>query len=142
VLKGKLTGASAIHPVRQASNALLALLMPPAPRTSELGPTWLTHLAQVKGMGRVRSTLGTLAIPQWTKFAKEFLTSGVQGKTAHDYFDFYFLHSGIPTEGYNYFTNRFGQPRQLVALSLMTSIKSPSSPVLDMGCGFGHLTCH
>jgi SAM-dependent methyltransferase len=123
-------------------DALLAMLMPPAPPTAELAPTWLTHLPQIKGIGRVRSVLGTPAIHQWIKFAKDFLTSGVQGKTAHDYFDFYFLHSGIPKEGYNYFINRFGQPRQLVALSLMTSIKSPSSSVLDMGCGFGHLTCH
>jgi ubiquinone/menaquinone biosynthesis C-methylase UbiE len=43
---------------------------------------------------------------------------------------------------HSYFLYRFGQPRHLVALSLMTLIESPRKPVLDFGCGFGHLTRH
>jgi len=35
---------------------------------------------------------------------------------------------------------RFGQPRHLVALSFTTLINNPTKPVLDLACGYGHLT--
>ena len=82
------------------------------------------------------------AILRWTELAQEFLTAGPQRKTAKDYFDFHFLRSGMQKEEYNYFMNRFSQPRHLIALSLMTLIESPRKPVVDFGCGFGHLTHH
>lgn len=123
-------------------DALLAMTMPPEIASAELAPAWLQQLPQVKGMGRIRSLVGRFAIPRWTERAQEFLIAGPQGKTAKDYFDFHFLRSGKQKEQYNYFMNRFGQPRHLVALSLMTLIESPRKPVLDFGCGFGHLTRH
>jgi SAM-dependent methyltransferase/uncharacterized protein YbaR (Trm112 family) len=43
-------------------------------------------------------------------------------------------------EGYNYFRYRFGTPRYLVALSLLDSLPPSRGPVLDVGCGAGHLT--
>ena len=122
--------------------ALLAMTMPPEPASAELAPAWLQQLPQVKGMGRIRSSVGRVAIPQWIEYAQKFLAAGPQGKTAKDYLEFHFLHSGMKKEQYNYYINRFGQPRHLVALSLMTLIESPRKPVLDFGCGFGHLTCH
>ena len=67
-------------------DALLAMAMPPA-ASAELAPVWLQQLPQVKGMGRIRSLLGRVAIPRWTKLAQEFLAAGPQGKTAKDYFD-------------------------------------------------------
>ncbi len=121
--------------------ALLAMAIPPI-ANAELAPAWLEQLPQVKGMGRIRSLFGRVAIPRWTELAQEFIAAGPKGKTAKDYFDFHFLCSGTEKEEYNYFINRFGQPRHLVALSLMTLIESPRKPVLDFGCGFGHLTRH
>jgi SAM-dependent methyltransferase/uncharacterized protein YbaR (Trm112 family) len=44
------------------------------------------------------------------------------------------------TEGYNYFRYRFGTPRYLVALALIDALGAPTGPVLDVGCGAGHLT--
>lgn len=40
----------------------------------------------------------------------------------------------------DYFVYRFGQPRHLISLSLATIIPGSDRPVLDLGCGFGHLT--
>lgn len=122
-------------------DALLAMAMPPEPAGANLAPKWVQQLPQIKGMGRVKDFFGTFAIPQWAKAAQKFLLEGPQGKTADDYFKFHFLHSWRKEE-YNYFANRFAQPRQLVALSLLTLIESPHKPVLDFGCGFGHLTRH
>lgn len=122
--------------------ALLAMAMPPAPASAEFAPAWLQQLPQVKGMGRVRSLVGRVAIPRWTELAQEFLTAGPQGKTAKDYIEFHFVGSVLKETQLSYFINRFGQPRHLVALSLMTLIESPRKPVLDFGCGFGHLTRH
>jgi SAM-dependent methyltransferase/uncharacterized protein YbaR (Trm112 family) len=121
--------------------AFLALAMPPTPSSAELAPAWVHRLPQVRGMGRVQSMFGSLAKSGWTKSMTEFLVSGPAGKTAIDYFE---VCLGVKRQHkhYHYFRNRFGQPRHLVALSLMAPIKSPSGPVLDFGCGFGHLTRH
>ena len=126
----------------QNQEALLAMAMPPEPAIAELTPAWVQQLPQVKGMGGARSLFGRVALSQWTECAQEFLKAGPEGKTAKDYLDFHFLQSGMKKEQYNYYINRFGQPRHLAALSLMTLIESPRKPVLDFGCGFGHLTRH
>ena len=123
-------------------DALLAMAVPKDPATANLAPKWLQRLPHLRGMGRIRSVAGRFAIPRWRKHAEDFLTAGPQGRTAKDYFDFHFLHSELKQTEYSYFVNRFGQPRHLVALSLMTLIDSPRKPVLDFGCGFGHLTRH
>jgi SAM-dependent methyltransferase/uncharacterized protein YbaR (Trm112 family) len=122
--------------------AFLAMAVPPKPASAELAPAWLERLPQVKGMWRLKELFGRFAISRWTELAQDFLTAGPQGKTAKDYIDFYFFGSRLQKTQYSYFINRFGQPRHLVALSLMTLIESPRKPVLDFGCGFGHLTRH
>ena len=40
----------------------------------------------------------------------------------------------------HYFTYRFGQPRFLTALSLLTTLPKDQKPILDIACGVGHLT--
>jgi ubiquinone/menaquinone biosynthesis C-methylase UbiE len=42
---------------------------------------------------------------------------------------------------FDYFKFRFGQPRALVSLSLASTIPFSYKPVLDLGCGFGHIAC-
>lgn len=85
--------------------------------------------------------LGHQAIVRWTSSMTEFFSAGPEGKTARDY-----LTVGLAAKKqqgyYHYFMHRFGQPRQLVALALMTVLKAPSGPVLDFGCGIGLLTRH
>jgi len=122
-------------------DALLATLMPPAPASAQLAPAWLEQLPQVKGMWRLKGLFGRFAISRWTERVQTLLADGPIGKTAKDYVDVCFGVRGNE-KSYDYFMNRFGQPRQLVALSLMTLIESPRKPVLDFGCGFGHLTSH
>ena len=61
--------------------------------------------------------------------------------TACDLFDLYFRKSGLKMmHAYDYFVFRFGQPRHLVSLSLASLIRQPNKPILDLACGFGHLT--
>ena len=125
----------------RSQDALLAMAMPPEPAGADLAPKWLQQLPQIKGMGRLKDIIGKFSIPGWARLAQKFIIEGSEHKTAKDYFRFHFLYSNRKEE-YNYFLNRFAQPRQLVALSLMTLIESPCKPVLDFGCGFGHLTRH
>ena len=122
-------------------DALLAVTMPPAPASDELAPAWLHNLPQIKGMGRIKNLLSKGAMAQWTKSRREFLARGPQGKTASEYLKMC-LGMRDQNKDYNAMMHRFGQPRQLVSLSLMTVIESPPGPVLDFGCGFGHLTSH
>jgi len=43
-------------------------------------------------------------------------------------------------EGYTYFRYRFGLPRHLVALSAMSAARPGPEPIVEIGCGAGHLT--
>jgi ubiquinone/menaquinone biosynthesis C-methylase UbiE len=126
---------------RKHQEALIAMVMPAGLPSAEFAPRWLKRLPQCRGIGRIKSLWGRSAYSRWTNVAQEFLLTGPELRTAEDYFDF-LLKSGMEKDDYNYFMHRFGQPRHLVALSIMTLIESPRKPVLDFGCGFGHLTRH
>jgi len=121
--------------------ALLAVTMPPPPASDELAPAWSHHLPKTKGIGRIKNFFSKAAMPQWIKSRREFFAGGPEGKTAAEYIKMC-LGMRDQSKDYNAMMHRFGQPRQLVSLSLMTVIESPRGPVLDFGCGFGHLTCH
>lgn len=43
-------------------------------------------------------------------------------------------------DAFNYFRFRFGMPRHLVSLSLVEAVPDRPGPVLDVGCGAGHIT--
>lgn len=43
-------------------------------------------------------------------------------------------------EGYHYFRYRLGLPRHLVALGAVAAARPGAGPVIDVGCGAGHLT--
>lgn len=52
-----------------------------------------------------------------------------------------YLESAAPSaDAYNYFRFRFGIPRHLVALSFIESVSHGDGPLLDLGCGAGHMT--
>lgn len=121
--------------------AFLSLVLPPTPVGGDLAPAWVQHLPQIKGIDRVKSWIGTVARPRWVRSMRDFFAVGPEGRTATDYIGAA-LGAKRQYKHYHYFMNRFGQPRHLVALSLMTSVQDPAGPVLDFGCGFGHLTRH
>ena len=114
-------------------DALLALLSPASP---ELAPAWIQSLPSVKGMGRVKNLAHQWALRRWREQAADYMTNPGDDVTAFDLFPFYFRRS----DATDYFAFRFSQPRHLVALSFATLIQEPKKPVLDLACGFGHMT--
>jgi SAM-dependent methyltransferase len=120
--------------------ALMMALLPPAPPSPHLAPAWIRRLSAIKGLGRVTRKLHDRRVGRWRAEAEEFLSNRSATSTACDLLDFYFRRSGHPSEPYNYFSFRFGQPRHLVALSLVHLIRHPSKPLLDLACGFGQIT--
>ena len=70
---------------------------------------------------------------------RDFLTCGRDKTTALEMIRF-FYESSMRSEVYHYFCCRFGQPRHLAALSLASLFPESEKPVLDLACGFGHLT--
>jgi SAM-dependent methyltransferase len=80
------------------------------------------------------------AARQWREQVGAVFAAAKQ-TTVFELLDLYYRRSGYRwNDAYDYFTLRFGQPRHLVALSLATLIQHPSRPVLDLACGFGHVT--
>lgn len=120
--------------------ALLAVLRPPPPPSPSLAPAWIQNLPALKGIWRLKHFVHQRQARGWHVQAAAILLEAVHRRTACDLFDFYFRRSAVKTEHYNYFAYRFGQPRHLVALSLASIIREPSHPILDLACGFGHIT--
>jgi hypothetical protein len=121
--------------------ALISMLMPRPPASATMAPSWLQRLPAIKGAGFLKSLVGRPAQHSWRKRALAFLTHLGDHVTACDLFDFHFCYmTGDGREPYSYYAFRFGQPRHLVALSLASLIRTPTRPVLEVGCGFGHIT--
>lgn len=105
--------------------ALIAVLLPPPPASAALAPD------------------SVQALRTWQEQAEAFFTGPGNQMTVCDLFDFYFRHSGVKAgDEYNYFLFRFSQPRHLTALSFASLIQQPKKPILDLACGFGHVTRH
>jgi ubiquinone/menaquinone biosynthesis C-methylase UbiE/uncharacterized protein YbaR (Trm112 family) len=122
--------------------ALLAMVMPRRPASAELAPAWMQALPSVRGVGRLQGLVGRLALRRWREQAVALLTPSGDQVTACDLLDLHFRRSGRPKERYNYFFLRYSQPRHLVALSFASLIHQPHKPILDLACGFGHITRH
>jgi SAM-dependent methyltransferase len=121
--------------------ALLAMIMPPSPASPSLAPAWIRSLPSLKGIRRLKNLAHARAARRWQEQARDFLTEPGAQVTACDFLDLYYHRSGFKTDdGYDYFALRFGQPRHLVALSFTMLIDKPEKPVLDLACGYGHIT--
>jgi len=59
-------------------------------------------------------------------------------KSAIEFMELYFKLSG-QREMQDYFKYRFGQPRYLAALDLLTVFPKNQKPIIDIACGTGHL---
>ena len=122
--------------------ALLSMILP-SPPSADFAPRWLQALPSFRGMGRVKTLLGKPGQRRWKKHGVAYLTQLGDQIKGRELFDFYFCRStGDARDPYGYFAFRFGQPRHLVALSLACLIRRPGKPVLDLACGFGHITRH
>lgn len=113
-------------------------LMSPAPLV--LAPAWMQLLPSLKGMGRLKSLAHRWALQGWREQAATLLMDPRDQVTACALFDFYFRGPNLK-DGRDYFAFRFSQPRHLVALSFTSVICQPEKPILDLACGFGHITC-
>lgn len=121
--------------------ALLSMILPPPPLSPTLAPGWIQSLPSVKGIRRLKHRLHSQRAADWRERAAQLLTSTDVKTTACDFLDLYYHRSAFKTDdGYDYFALRFGQPRYLVALSFTSLITEPEKPLLDLACGFGHIT--
>ena len=121
--------------------ALLSMIMPPPPASPTLAPEWIQSLPSLKGICRLKRLAHQREARRWGEQATAFLTNAGNRVTACDFLDLYYHRSGFRTDdGYDYFALRFGQPRHLVALAFTRLIHKPTKPVLDLACGYGHIT--
>ena len=121
--------------------ALLSMIMPPPPANPALAPAWLQSLPSVKGIRRLKRLAHEREAGRWREQVMPLLTELRDQVTTCDLLDLYYHRSGFKMDdAYDYFALRFGQPRYLVALSFTTLIREPKKPVLDLACGYGHIT--
>jgi len=103
--------------------ALIAMVVPPPPTVAAQAP------AEVQ------------ATHKWQQLAEVYLASPNEQLTCTEILDFYFSPARVNARNqYYYFVFRFSMPRHLVPLCLASIIQEPSKPVLEVGCGSGHIT--
>ncbi len=116
--------------------ALLTLSRPPA-ATFRQDADQNRLFPRVLGARRHDRKLLDRSVNRWDKSALALLGNKPDVRAAQ-LLDLYF--NDQQKDPYDYFTYRFSQPRHLAALSLASIIPKSSRPVLDLGCGFGHIT--
>jgi ubiquinone/menaquinone biosynthesis C-methylase UbiE/uncharacterized protein YbaR (Trm112 family) len=121
------------------AEALVAMVVP-SPASPALAPTWVRSLPAVTGINRVKRLMHQRGLRRWREYARGVLANERGEVTASGLFDLYFRRAEPHPNNYDYFAFRFGQPRHLIALSLASIIDQPAKPVLDLACGFGHIS--
>lgn len=121
-------------------DALLCMTLA-EPKPGSLAPKWLRSAPFSRATSKLANLVHRVALKSWREGATRFLSSTGPDTMACDLFDFYFKQAGQGNiNAYDYFFYRFGQPRHLTALSFSTILGSPKKPILDLACGFGHMT--
>lgn len=117
-------------------SALLALIEPPVP---SLAHRWIRKLPDLPGLAWLRRAAHRRELARLADALRERNAKQAE-LSALDLLWLYFRHT---RENYNYLSLRFGGPRHLVALSFATLVSADTAnerPVLDVGCGCGHVT--
>jgi SAM-dependent methyltransferase len=131
---GALNGVITLIEAGRHREAMLSLIEPASPR---LAPRWIRSLPSVRGIRRLKRLAHQEALARWRERATDLLMTRKDRVVLESLLKFYFDNQ---IENYNYFYFRFGQPRHLVALSFASLIHRPQKPILDLACGYGHLT--
>jgi SAM-dependent methyltransferase len=116
----------------RAAQALEALLTPPAPT---LAHRWLRRLPPVPPLAALRTAAHRRQLRRW--IAAVLAPAASTTTTFVDLMRIYFRHT---PENFNYLTYRFGQPRFLAGLAGASLLGRREGAVLELGCGYGHLT--
>lgn len=77
------------------------------------------------------------------KKLRDFFDNADKSVSFYDYLNLYFRQiksSTMDRNSFDYYYYRYGQPRHLEALSYATLVPESEKPVLDLACGFGHIT--
>jgi len=102
-------------------------------------PSKLVKLIGKRNLYLVYWLLSKLLLKNLRYKKREETTYGylLKQETAADFINLYFKQSGQSVLN-EYFTNRFGMPRHLAGLSLLSVLPKDKRPLLDIACGTGH----
>lgn len=113
--------------------ALLELLAFPWCPQSFKSIRWLTRLTQRNPVRRIGLGLRRTML-------RQSLINPHNSLSAEDWFSLFYQGTLIHGDLFSYFFFRFAQPRHLAALSLMSILPPSQQPLLDLACGFAHLS--
>jgi ubiquinone/menaquinone biosynthesis C-methylase UbiE len=122
-------------------DALLCMILPRPPAPPTAAPAWIRALPSMRGIGRLKTMAHRWGLRTWREQMAAWLADAGGRATACELLDSFYRRSGLnDPDRYHHFACRFGQPRHLVALSFASLIQQPQQPILELCCGFGHLT--
>jgi ubiquinone/menaquinone biosynthesis C-methylase UbiE len=121
--------------------ALSLLLVPRPPEYPKLIHPLLKRIPEMRGLRRIKRISYESNVKKWRQQTEAVFLHSNGVTSARNLMDLHFNNSASAwSEAYYYFAYRFGQPRHLVALAFAALIENPKGPILDVGCGFGHIS--
>ena len=119
----------------------LRSVIAPRPNIQQLVPPIIRKIPSVRGINPVRFLFQRKVIREWDTVVNNYVESWDHNTTVEDLLRFYFCLPGVERiSAFDYFFYRFSQPRHLTALRVFQIISENHSPVLEINCGFGHMT--
>jgi SAM-dependent methyltransferase len=123
--------------------ALLNLLSPQPPYLDAWGQKWLRHLSRLPSWpGRSFQRIIDDQNARWRDRMGNILVDNHDRASFRETLNALVSSTSRWVENFNYSYFRYSQPRHLEALSYSRCISSEDLPVLDLGCGMGHITWH
>jgi SAM-dependent methyltransferase len=123
------------------TDALLCMILPRPPTPAHVMPAWGRVLPPIRGLGRLKTIAHRRGLRRWRQRIGTALAFPGEQVTTCDLLDIFYRRAGVSNpDRYNHFAFRFGQPRHLVALAFTSLIDEPQKPILEICCGFGHIT--
>ena len=120
--------------------ALLSVITP-LPIKQKFIPGILKKYLPERGLHRIGSLFWIKQKKQWHSNVRCIVESFDKGTSVEELLQFYFCLPGVEwMDMFDYFFYRYSQPRHLAALNLIHHILQEKTPVLEVGCGFGHMT--
>jgi SAM-dependent methyltransferase len=120
--------------------ALSVLVSPPSPKYPDLVHPIIRVLPTISGINKIKKMSHSHGLRKWREKVESVFVHNKENNSARILLDLYYRQSGLRMpDAYDYFYYKFAQPRSLVALAYTTLISNPFSPVLDLGCGYGHI---
>jgi SAM-dependent methyltransferase len=111
------------------------------PLIPNLSPKFLCRISRTIKNDSIDKAIHKIMLPKWKDARAKLFIEISHKPSVKEMLMFYFEGEGVfRKDFFDYFFYRFSQPRHLTVLGFLQAIKKENGPVIELACGFGHMT--